>query len=289
MNIANPMQNIQDWLTQQWVIFRGQKIDPNHFQWLMGPFGNLNGIGEDVIHQLAEKENLIIQRDVKSHGLIESIDQFNLSETDRLQLAKTVIHFYEKTSEYRLDLTVQWNPFFKLSGILVNKLFSHRIKQLSIPIENDNNLQSLKSEIITLVDPKTNTIKYTVWLRTSPKNNRVMYSGIYGTCTLPSGKTCVKAIFPLPHGNATVIMKPSVGENGELILDSSGQRLGDAGFYFLLKDAKGQHWAQFISSFRDQLVVSQKQDHLVAEQILTLWRKKVLRINYRIQKKVSSS
>jgi len=56
----------------------------------------------------------------------------------------------------------------------------------------------------------------------------------------------MKAIFPLPNGNATVILKPRIGENGELILDSSGDRIGDSGFYFILKDSKGQLWTKFI-------------------------------------------
>ena len=63
--------------------------------------------------------------------------------------------------------------------------------------------------------------------------NKVIYSGIYTTCTLLSGITCIKAIFPLPKGNAIVILKPSVREQKELILNSSGEKFGDTGFYFL--------------------------------------------------------
>lgn len=49
-------------------------------------------------------------------------------------------------------------------------------------------------------------------------------------------------------------MKPSVGLENELILDSSGKQFGDAGFYFLLNETKHNYWAQFISSFTDQLI-----------------------------------
>ncbi|WP_445432176.1 hypothetical protein [Chryseobacterium indoltheticum] len=102
---------------------------------------------------------------------------------------------------------------------------------------------------------------------------------------MPSGKTCVKAVFPLPNGNATVLMIPSVGENGELILDSSGKKFGDAGFYFLLKDSKGEYWSQFISSFRDRLIIGSENDLISAEQTLTLWHIKVLTFNYKIKLK----
>lgn len=252
----------------------------------MGPFGNLNGIGEDFIYQLATKEGLVVQRERNSQGLIPSVEMLNLSEVDLSKLSRTVIDFYENTSNYNLDINVKWNPFFKILGVLVNKLFSNRINQLNIPIDGDENLRSIKSEIITLVDAISGEAKYTVWLRSSATSSRVMYSGIYGTCKLPSGRTCIKAVFPLPQGNATVILNPSVGENGELILESSGSKIGDAGFYFLLKDVNDNYWTQFISSFHDKLIINSKNDEIFAEQVLTLWRQTVLKISYKIEPKV---
>lgn len=233
------MQKFQDWFSQKWVVLWGQKIEPNENTWLLGPFGKVNGIGEDFIYQLAEKEHLIIERNLKNRGLLRSIDQLHLSEKDLNKLSVKIIDFYENTSNYNLKFSVQWSSFFKFFGILVNKLFSTRINQLNIPTSNINDSESLTSEIIELIDPKTTETKYTIWLRKFYSSDKIIYSGIYGTCKLPSGMTCIRAIFPLPNGNATVIMKPSVGENNELILDSSGKKFGDAGFYFLLHDSKG--------------------------------------------------
>lgn len=285
MGLAYPLQKFQDWITQQWVIVTGKKIKPDDMPWLMGPFGNVNGIGEAFIQQLAQKENLVIQRNTRSMGLISSFDLLNLPASDLSCLSRKVIDFYEKTAEYNLDFSVQWNPFFKFFGILVNKLFSNRINQLHIPTRNITNAESLKSEIITLTHPVSNQVKYTIWLRTFAASGQVIYSGIYGTCTLPSGQTCIKAVFPLPKGNATVIMVPGVTNAGELVLESSGKKPGDAGFYFLLKDSKGNYWSKYVSSFRDRLIIRQEDDHLSAEQVLTLWRKKVLKFNYKISLK----
>lgn len=285
MRFAYPMQKFQDWMTQQWVILRGRKIKPEDFPWLMGPFGNLDAIGEDFIHKFAEKENLIIQKDSKAKGIIPSMQKLNLSEAEFSNLSKSVTGFYEKTDNHNLQFSVQWNPFFKFFGILINKLFSNRINQLNIPTKNIDDSESLKSEIINLVDTKTNEIKYTFWFRSIKSSGQVIYSGVYGISTLPSGKTCVKAVFPLPNGNATVLMIPSVGENGELILDSSGKKFGDAGFYFLLKDSKGEYWSQFISSFRDRLIIGSQNNIISAEQTLTLWHLKVLTFKYTIELK----
>jgi len=285
MRFAYPTQKFQDWVTQQWVILRGRKIKPEEFPWLMGPFGNLDAIGEDFIHQFAERENLIIQKDSNAKGIIPSMLKLNLSEAEFSNLSKNVIEFYENTANHNLDFSVKWNPFFKFFGILINKLFSNRINQLNIPTKNIADSETLKSEIINLIDQESKEIKYTFWFRSIESTGQVIYSGVYGISNLPSGKTCVKAVFPLPNGNATVLMIPSVGENGELILDSSGKKFGDAGFYFLLKDSKGEYWSQFISSFRDRLIIGSENDLISAEQTLTLWHIKVLTFNYKIKLK----
>lgn len=285
MNLAFTMQKFQDWFTQQWVIIWGRKINPKDYQWLLGPFGNLNGIGEDFIYQLAEKENLKIERNFKSNGLLSSINLLNLDKAELSKLSLKVIDFYEKTGNYQLQFKVKWNPFFIFFGYLVNRLFSQRINQLNIPTHTIDESEVLTSEIIKLVSPINNQVKYTIWLRKFKKSGRVIYSGIYSTTVIPYGLTCIKAVFPLPKGNATVIMKPSVGNDGELILDSSGKKFGDAGFYFLLNDSKGNFWAQFIASFKDKLIVKEENNGLTAVQKLKLWKQKVVVFNYKIIQK----
>ncbi len=282
MSLAYPFQKFQDWFTQQWAILWGKQIEPEAEPWLMGPFGKLGSIGDDFVNQIAEEENLIIDRNTPSLGLVSSIKDLKLSDVEYNRLSREVISFYENTGLYQLNLSVKWSIWFKAFGNLVNLLFSNRIKQLNIPTSNSKDSEEISSEIITLQDPKTNEVKYRVWYRTFKSTGKVLYSGVYSTCVLPSGRACIKAVFPLPKGNATVIMSPSVGPNGELYLDSSGKKFDDPGFYFLLNDSKGNFWAQYIKSFRDQLSVSGLDGDVMAKQTLTLWHQRVLKFNYEI-------
>ncbi|MFN9998408.1 MAG: hypothetical protein ACK52X_02165 [bacterium] len=286
MNLAYGIQKFQDWFTQQWVILWGRKINPNEYLWLIGPFGELNGIGEDFIFQLASKENLSVIRNTTSKGLLQSISNLNLTEIDINILSLKVIDFYEKTADYDLKFNVYWNPFFKVFGYLVNRLFSQRINQLNIPTENIKESENILSEIIELISNENQKLKYTIWLRKFKSTGKVIYSGIYTTCVLPSSKTCIKAIFPLPKGNATVILKPSVGDKNELILDSSGVKFGDAGFYFLLNDIKGNYWSQYVKPFTEKLIVSEENENLIAKQTIKLWNIKVVNFEYRLLKKL---
>ena len=282
MNIAYPLQNFQDWCTQQWVIFTGKNIEPEKYEWLMAPFGDLGSIGNEFIDQLAEKENLLIEKNNLDIGLLPSIRELSLSQKELDRLSPKIIEFYEQTSNYNLGFSVVWNRLFKFFGHLVNLLFSNRINQLYIPTKNVKNSRPITSEIIQLKDRNSKKVKYTIWYRTFENSGKVIYSGIYSTCRLPSGKSCIKAVFPLPKGNATVIMKPSVGENGELILDSSGKKFGDAGFYFLLKDENEKHWVRFVKSFEDRLTVYTRDEDLYAKQSLSLWKQNVLEMKYKI-------
>ncbi|MDC6363649.1 MULTISPECIES: hypothetical protein [Flavobacteriaceae] len=284
MGTPDKKQTFQDRITQQWVILFGHRIDRVNYQWLLGPFGRTNGIGLKFIKQLAEKENLVVDDQTEERGLIQSIDQFNLPESELATLSQPVIDFYEKTSNYDLQLKVRWNPFFKVFGILLRMIFSKRIEQLNVPIQNITDSKGLKSEIIHLLDRKTNELKRTIWLRSFKTTGQVVYSGVYETCKLPSGQACIKAIFPLPNGSATVILTPRVSEKGDLILESSGQQIGDCGFYFLLEGSKGELWAKFIRSFKDKLVMTSDNGKIAAVQTLTLWNLRVLRFEYSMKK-----
>ena len=287
MGIAHKKQNFLDWATQQWVILYGNKIDNKKHQWLLGPFGNTKGIGYQFIEQLAQKESLIIHESKKDDGLFSSINQLNLPAKEVKKLSKGVIDFYQNTTNYNLVLAVKWNPFFKGFGFLLKALFSRRIQQLNIPIQNIKNTinKELTNSIIHLTDAVTNQPKHTIWLRAFKATNKVVYTGIYKTCTIPSGQTCIKAIFPLPNGSATVVLTPSVRKDGSLILTSSGKKIGDSGFYFLLQDAKGTLWTKFIKSFKDKLVVSCIDKQVVAKQTFTLWNLNVLQLTYTMHKK----
>lgn len=280
MALARPKQKFQDWFTQQWVIFRGRKIDPDTLQWLMGPFGNVDSTADEFINDVANREGLIIQRNVSTCGLIGSVEDLNLSKKELERLSEQIIDFYENTSQYNVQVKVKWTLFFKAFGKIVSILFSTRIKQLNVPVKNSTKSNEINSEIITLSASGNGELKYTIWYRTFKSTNEVLYSGVYTTCTLPNGKACIKAIFPLPNGNATVIMDPSVGSSGELKLDSSGKKFGDPGFYFLVQDTKGKYWSRYIRSFRDRLDVFVVDGRLHARQTLTVWHLNALKFDY---------
>lgn len=273
-------RSIQDWITQQWVRYFGERLYLDKDSWLLGPFGKVGARGPDFLSQLASGEHLKI--DKQKGGIIEHFDELGFTEEEQNRLHPQVIDFYQNTSAYDLQFRVKWNPLFKFCGLLLRFLFSKRIGQLNIPIRNIAADEAMSSEVIALIDKNTGAKRYTLWLRALIGSGELVYSGVYDLAKLPNGKRCVKAVFPLPNGNATVLLVPKISPDGALILESSGNKKGDAGFYFLLVDKQGDLWTKYLSSFRDSLSVFSDKNGLQAVQRLTLWKLFVVEFRYRI-------
>ncbi len=275
---------LQDLLSQRWVITTGRRVEPDDIPWLMGPYGNVAEIGEAHIQRLVETHGLVAERCSRGAGLMESMSDLITDETARRRLLPSIASFYERTADYELDVWSEWSSLFGPFGRIIRWLYSRRLQQLDLPQRPLDTSHGISSAIIRLRDPATGEIRHTVWHRTLRKTGQVVYSGHYTTCDAPAGLRCAKVIFPLPAGNATVILAPRIDDRGHLELLSSGETFGDPGFYFLLCDRSGQHWARYIRSFRERITVFEDdQGALRTDHELTLFHRRVLALHYRIR------
>lgn len=280
---AYPSQRLQDWLSQQWCICTGRRVNPVDNAWLMGPFGNVDVIEDRYVDLLADAENLTVKKNELGFGLLESINDLNLSQNSSANLRPEVADFYENTLNYELEVWSQWSKFFRPFAGLITRLYSRRLQQLNLPLDPLDTAYGIRSQIYKLIDPETGEVRYTIWYRHLKSNQHVLYSGVYSYCKIPDGRTCLKVIFPLPHGNATVVMSTEVDQEGSLKLVSRGKRFGDPGFYFLLQDTKGQYWARYISTFHESLRLFVDDEQVLrADHIMNLWGFKALHLHYKI-------
>ncbi|MEC9372733.1 MAG: hypothetical protein VYC34_02780, partial [Planctomycetota bacterium] len=227
--------------SQRWVMLRGRRVEPSEIGWLMGPFGMVGEVADDHVARLARDEGLEVERRTSGAGLIESVERFGLDEAARARLRPEIAAFYERTADHDLEVWSEWGAAFRPGAAIIRALYSRRLQQLDLPQRPLDTSRGVSSEIITFRERGGGAARYTVWHRILKSTGQVIYSGFYDTCRLPDGRTCVKVAFPLPNGNATVVMDVVVDEAGNLELISEGERFGDAGFYFLLRDRKGRH------------------------------------------------
>jgi hypothetical protein len=262
------------------ILFFGRKISIEEHPWLKGPVGS-DHIGETPYTQCAEAEGLTIERHASQGGLIGDFEQLKGQDFNPAVIAQPIVDFYENTARYRMDV---WSKSYFPMNIglwLLVTTISRKVNQLNFPTDSFDSAKGLSSEILLLRD-QSGEVKYTGWLRTI--GGRVLYTGFYMLETVSGGSSvCVKVVFPMPDGNATVILRPEAGENGELYLTSEGKGFGDSGFYRLRHFKSGLRvWR--IKSLKERFrVYLDDQAVLRCDHDVRFWGLPVLSLHYRIE------
>ncbi|HEY3585517.1 MAG TPA: hypothetical protein VGK85_00105 [Myxococcaceae bacterium] len=233
---ATLIGTIGAWVIYQLIWLFGRTRRREEVPWLLGPLGGQT-IGETPYTEVAAAEGLTLERRAGRGGLLPSFSAMRSDAFDPGELHPLVSDFYEQTAGFAMDV---WSrTYFPMSiglALLVTTI-SRMVNQLNFPLSPLDTAHGISSEIILLRRPD-GTVRYTGWFRTLTGQRRVLYTGFYMTERVPGASgPCVKVAFPMPHGNATVVLRPELGPGGSLVLDSSGAHFGDPGFYRL--DARG--------------------------------------------------
>ena len=212
----------------------GRTVRESSVPWLSGPVGG-DYIGDRPYEEVAARENLEVVRRSATGGLIPDVGTLDSAGFRADDLRPEVRHFYEHTSAYRMDV---WSDTYFPGNIglwLMVTTISRKVNQLNFPLRALATAKGIDSEIVLLKDPK-GSIRYSGWYRRLIDSGRTIYTGFYMTARVPRGDTpSVKVVFPMPNGNATVILRPSLDGQGNLRLSSKGAAFGDAGFYRVCK------------------------------------------------------
>lgn len=278
---------LQDWITQLWVKATGRKVAESTYGWLLGPVGNTDKINDTFIEDLCKRDNLIVKKNGIDFGLMNSVKEWGLKEDDSIRLNKKIVDFYEHTVNYDFEVWSSWCGAFYPFGKLLSLIFSRRLQQLNLPLKPLDSSRGIQSNIIKLFPENSGVASWTIWHRILKSKNNVVYSGVYSTVFLEAVHcNCLKVIFPLPNGNATVFMQISILENGSLFLESKGRKFGDPGFYFTLTNHKGKFWAKYVRSMHETIEVFEDQEGcLRADHFLKIWGMYFLKLHYKMTKK----
>jgi hypothetical protein len=276
---------LTDWVTQQWVIGTGRRVHLADAAWLDGPIGGVTRIGARFFQGLARASGMVVATEGARQGRVDDLSDLAGPSFNPAEVHPDVRGFYEQTALYELDAWSEWTPAFRPFAALLAVLHSRRLQQLNLPLSPLDASRGTTSEIIRLVDPAGIRPPITGWVRTLRRSGHMLYAGAYSIATPPGlGSPCVRVVFPLPTGNAVVLLKPSSGGDGSLVLISAGIRFGDPGFYFTVH-RPGRVWARYVRAIQEDIrVYPVGGGEVRADHSLRLWRRVFLRIHYRLRR-----
>lgn len=235
-----------EWTIQRWIRHTGRRLPVDEATWLVGPTG-ADRIGAGIYAAYAAASGLEILATETQAGLLHDFELLRGPGFSPESVHPDIRRFYEQTSRYSLDTWSEWRGPLKPFARTLIHFVSRDIEQLNLPISPLDTSYGMSSEVILLLDRRTGTSSYAGWLRRSLATGRVIYAGFYTVERPPrSDAPCVKTVFPLPHGSATVFLRPVNQEDGSFKLISDGKGFGDGGYYRIHASVQGVLHARYV-------------------------------------------
>ena len=252
--------------------------------WLGGPIGG-DYIGDQPYEELAGRENLTLVRRAGEGGLLPTAKALDGPSFHADALKPEIRRFYEQTASYRMDV---WSDTFfpgNLGLWLLVTTLSRKVNQLNFPLHALATARGIDSEIVLLKEP-SGQVRYAGWYRRLVSAGRTLYTGFYMPQKVPHLENpCVKVVFPMPNGNATVILRPSVDKDGNLRLSSKGSRFGDAGFYRVQKLDEDRLRVWRVKTLHEDFFVYLDSNQVLrCDHSLSFFGMRVLQLHYRIER-----
>lgn len=264
----------------------GKTVRKADVPWLLGPIGPEGEIGDRPYHIVAEREGLTLDRNAADAGLIPDFSVLAGPGFDVSRTAPAVRHFYEHTARYELDVWSESRFPGRLFLWLIVSTVSRYMNQLNFPVLGLDTSRGMTSEVLPLRDASGRAI-HTGWQRRLLASGRIIYSGFYTTVQPPNHPSCcVKVVFPVPRGSATVLLRPEYDADGRFRLVSSGKGFGDAGFYRVLELDSQRLKVRYLRTLRERFEVYADEhgvlrcDHEVRFLGITM-----LRLHYRMRER----
>lgn len=273
-----------DRLTQRWVIATGRRVDlAGGARWLDGPVGGPDGIGDRWVDAYAARHGADVVEG-SEQGLLPTFAALTPS-LDAAAVSAQIAAFYETTAAWSVDLWSRWARWAEPGGRLINTVFAHRLRQLSLPLDPLEVAEGMESHIAAIVAPDGDHLG-TVWQRTLRATGATVFGGFYGAWALPGAPgPSVRVVFPLPNGSLTVFLRPEATSDGGLLLSSGPGRFGDDGAYLVVRpDAADHGWARRVPLHERFALFAEPDGSVRCDHRLDLGPLEVLRLHYRLRR-----
>lgn len=230
----------------------------------------------------ATRHGGVLDPDDPSAGLLPSMTLLHGPGFDADRLRPEIRDFYEHTAAWQMEVWTGWSPMLWPAGELVARLYGRRVEQLALPMRPLDVAHGMDSQV-TVIRDGGGTQVAAAWMRTLRGSGRHVYSGSYSARTLPgAGRPSVHVAFPLESGNVQVFLRPTVADDGGLVLESSPGRFGQDGAYVVVRD--GRDYAARVPLHESFRVYVDRYGALRTEHELRLWNAWAMRLHYKLER-----
>jgi hypothetical protein len=217
-----------------------------------------------------------------SAGLLPSMAILDGPGFDAQLLRPEIRDFYEHTAAWHMEVWTGWSPLFWPAGELVSRLYSQRVEQLALPMRPFDVAHGMDSQVTPVRDHHGTQVA-SAWMRSLRGNGRHVFSGCYSARTLPGAdRASVHVAFPLESGNVQVFLRPTVTDDGGLLLESPAGRFGQDGAYVVVRD--GRDYAARAPLHETFRVYVDQHGVLRTDHELRLWRASAVRLHYKLKR-----
>jgi len=270
--------------TRAWWRLVGRQVDVARAErWLDAPTCGPGPVGGSWLVAEAERIGGSLREDVAGGGLLSSLSVLDGPGFRSAEVDEAVRHFYEHTACWRMEVWAQWSALFQPGGELISRLFGRRVQQLALPTRALEVAHGIDSRVVHLLgaDGEQHAAG---WLRTLAATGDFVYSGGYSTRLLPgSDRPSVHVAFPLESGNVQVFLRPSVQQDGSLVLSSSAGAFGTDGAYVVVRDDDRGTYATRVPIHERFHVYRDHRGVLRTDHELRFLRSLVVRLHYRLE------
>src|SRR3954453_5208618 len=282
--IVGPVGRTLDVGTRAWWRLVGRQVDvAGAEQWLDAPTCGPGPVGGSWLVAEAERIGGSLREDVAGGGLLSSLSVLDGPGFRSAEMDEAVRHFYEHTACWRMEVWAQWSALFQPGGELISRLFGRRVQQLALPARALEVAHGIDSRVVHLLgaDGEQHAAG---WLRTLAATGDFVYSGCYSTRLLPgSDRPSVHVAFPLGSGTVQVFLRPSVQQDGSLVLSSSAGAFGTDGAYVVVRDDDRGTYATRVPIHERFHVSRDHRGVLRTDHELRFLRSLVVRLHYRLE------
>ncbi|MFC7322115.1 YndJ family protein [Halobacillus campisalis] len=216
-------------------------------------------------------------RHLYAEGLIHDLSSYQSVRFDPEGVQAEVRRFLEKTTDYKMGMTVRWRRGLNFIVVLIQRLRQRAgVNRIDL-----SSYLEVEGEVVPVHEGKDGRKNVKAWVRKNIDTNETMLTNYYSSHH-HRGKTFINTAYPLPVGVITVVQILVNDGDGGLILSSSSKadRRGDEGVYLSFGN-----WTLRTFLCADFHVKTEHPGRLQGCYKIKLGRAALLNISYRIEKK----